>query len=79
MVIVPVVALLLYFIARHRRDLLEGRVVILEGDVLRRADSSGEGATTYYYSLGNQEFRVSWAAYEALIPGERYRLVLPAT
>ncbi len=65
---------LLIFPYRTMRDLREGRVALLDGNIQRKEDSDSDGDSTYYYVLDTQKFRVSWDAYEALIPGVTYRL-----
>ncbi len=59
------------------RDVLSGQVVVWEGPTVKRAITTGSGRnrrTNYYYEVNGQRARVTHAAYEALISGQRYRV-----
>lgn len=63
------------------RDLLQGEVHAVEGEVQERTISTGSGRsrrTNYYYEVDGQRYRVTAAALQAMVSGRRYRLfVLP--
>jgi hypothetical protein len=57
----------------YRQDLRERRVAVMQGPVTRRLESS-DSSMTYACTVGDQEFPVSYAAYNTLIDGLVYRL-----
>lgn len=59
------------------RDVTNQKVLVWEGDVRKRAITTGSGRnrkTTYYYEVNGQRAQVTRLAYDALIPGQRYRV-----
>lgn len=63
------------------RDMLSGEVIAWEGFTYKRAVTTGSGrsrSTSYYYEVNGQRARVTRAAYDALVPGHRYRVFVAA-
>lgn len=74
LVLAAVAFFLLMLTYQRWLDLLGGRVAMVEGFVQREEHSSGDDGSTYYYNVGGEQFMVNGVAYQALVPGERYRL-----
>jgi hypothetical protein len=79
-VLVPIILIVMFLMYRRVQDLAAGRVETIEGEVERTMDNSGDGGPVYHYTIGTFRFSVSLPAYNALVPGLRYRIYyLPKT
>jgi len=65
-------------ISSAKQQLRDGRVAIMDGigvhEMKRESDGEGGYTTRYSYVVNQQQFSVTGAAYNALVPGLRYRV-----